>query len=869
MNTMNVMKRVTLESVKKNKKRTVATIIAVILSTALICGTAGLCTSALKSFQESAKYQVGDFHVTVHGVPRDDVKQLTENNQVKDSFFTLDLGYAKLEGSKNEEKPYLFVYALGSRALSGGWGVHLIEGRMPENDAELVITDHIRVNGLVNIKPGDTLTLALGKRVNADGDELVQYNTYDPDAGETITDAETKTYTVVGVAERPDWLMEYYAAPGYSCYTYASDAALSGAQTVNVSFTLKDARKYGEFSETMLENLSSCGEVIENTELLEYSGALSLHSLNFLYRIGGIVAAIIMVTSVFVIRNSFAISVSEKTKQYGLLASVGATARQIRRSVLFEGLLYGAIGIPLGIGSGILAIVILLKIVNKLLGDLLNGLTFVYSLPPVFALISAALAAVTIFFSALLPAIRAGRIPPIEAVRGNREVNIRTKELRVSRLTQKLFGVGGVIAAKNLKRSRKKYRTTVISLVVSVSVFIMLFSFVNYGKKSVANQFEANEYNLSIRFSQEKDDEADVYGKLIAAVAHEDCAYYRLFSTASCSLEKYGSPAAKRDAANDLEQALKDYDFNSEYALTEQELRESYQKVYLFAAAYNDAYFRNYAKKLGVENPPADGVILCDLNGKLNLKTGDRLDFEIQKVAEGDEKPEPVPFSASVCAIASEGHPMGLESASANIVVVLFSEKFLPPEKEDDPTAYLSLLYMKVADPNAAESQLQEMKTDPLFAGMNVYNVEADADSFRRIILIAEIFLYGFITVITLIGVTNIFNTITTNMNLRAREFAMLKSIGMTKKEFRRMIRLESIMYGLKSLLIGIPLGIAGSIAFYYLFHEEFELGYVFPGGALIISILFVFIIVGLTMYYSMSKINKQNIIETIRNENT
>ena len=150
----------------------------------------------------------------------------------------------------------------------------------------------------------------------------------------------------------------------------------------------------------------------------------------------------------------------------------------------------------------------------------------------------------------------------------------------------------------------------------------------------------------------------------------------------------------------------------------------------------------------------------------------------------------------------------------------------------------------------------------------NVYDYEEARRTENAMVLVISIFLYGFIAVITLIAVTNIFNTITTNMNLRQKEFAMLKSIGMTKSEFSRMIKLESVFYGSKSLIIGIPIGIIGSYFVYKAFSEGMDMSYKLPITAIVLSIVFVFLIVGLIMKYSLDKINKQNIIETIRKEN-
>ena len=134
--------------------------------------------------------------------------------------------------------------------------------------------------------------------------------------------------------------------------------------------------------------------------------------------------------------------------------------------------------------------------------------------------------------------------------------------------------------------------------------------------------------------------------------------------------------------------------------------------------------------------------------------------------------------------------------------------------------------------------------------------------------MIIAIFAYGFIIAISLIGITNVFNTINTSMRLRSKEFAMLKSIGMTKKEFNRMIRLESLLYGVKSLLFGIPLGLLGGYAIFRATGNAIMLNYSFPTMAVLISIVFVFCVVWIIMRASISKVNKQNIIETIRNDN-
>ena len=221
-------------------------------------------------------------------------------------------------------------------------------------------------------------------------------------------------------------------------------------------------------------------------------------TLNVLYTIAGIIIIIIVVSSIFVIRNSFSISVSEKNRQYGMLASIGATSKQIKKNVIFEGMLIGLIAIPLGIVFGIIAIIILLQVVNYLLADMLSGMRFMYSINWVAILISIIISIITIYLSCLIPARKAAKISPIESIRGNNDIKIKSKKLKTSVITKKLFGVGGVIASKNLKRSKKKYRTTVISLVVSIFIFISLSSFLTIGTKASTFYYMDFKFNMFV-----------------------------------------------------------------------------------------------------------------------------------------------------------------------------------------------------------------------------------------------------------------------------------------------------------------------------------------------------------------------------------
>ena len=217
--------------------------------------------------------------------------------------------------------------------------------------------------------------------------------------------------------------------------------------------------------------------------------------------------------------------------------------------------------------------------------------------------------------------------------------------------------------------------------------------------------------------------------------------------------------------------------------------------------------------------------------------------------------------------------PMGFELNFIDSPIMIVSdEMFDKLYKELNLTHIDHSLYIDSSDPSTLNKNISEYRKEKI---KNIYavNIEANVKQMKNIILLTSILLYGFISVITLVGVTNIFNTITTSMHLRKREFAIMQSVGMSRKELDKMILFESMLYGLKSLMYGLPLGILGS----YLMFKSSTISvngdkvlneYTLPYTSIIISIIFTFIIILIIMKSSMSKINKQNIIETIRNEN-
>ena len=902
---MKVLNNLSIKDLKLNKKRSLVIIIGIILSTALICGVAGLITSFQNTLIDYEKSSMGDYHVTFYNVPKEELKYIEENREIEKYYLSENIGYAKLENSQNKNKPYLHIVSMDNGYLNN-MGLHLLEGRLPENSSELVISKHIISNGKVELKVGDTITLEIGKRQTVTGEELNQNNPYLKGIGteyrelnkeienevveEELVDTYIKTYTIVGISERPRYLREGYEAPGYTVIT-KMDTVQNKA---DISVLYKNLFKYEENTELINEMVKKeKGEVLEespaifqgmrngpyksykyemevNAQLLAYEGAnLSDGTIQLLYIVGGIVMTIILVTSIFVIRNGFAISVTERLKQYGMLSSVGATKKQIKKTVYFEGTILGVIGIPLGILSGIFAIDILLKVVNKIITDVIEDeLIIKYNISYIAILISVIIAVLTIWFSCKSSARKASKVTPIEAIRNTNDIKLKAKKIKCPRIISKIFKTGGEIAYKNLKRSRKKYRTTVISIIVSIVTFIAISSFIQYGFKMSTVYYTETGYNVGI---YEMSHQVDVPKEKILEET-----YNRFLEIAK--LDGIDEYSIHRTNYIELDATPYLTDFGKQTRAFEiGENGENVPLDTLIIKSLGEQEYRNFIKKIGGKYEDyKDGAILIDecmsysgsdgktVQGNLyNLKKGDTIKGKIGKLEEtkNTKKVQEIKIVGK-----TSERPMGLQNVYSNSGYLIVSDEYI------EKIGYINLSEMLI---NAKDSFKVQEEIEQIYkenkindSDYIVSNVDEQTKANNAVILIVSIFLYGFIAVISLIGVTNIFNTITTNMNLRKKEFAMLKSIGMTKKEFNRMIRLESIFYGLKSLIIGIPIGVILSYLIYKAFGTNIEMSYILPTKAIIIAIVFVIIIIGIIMKYSMRKINKQNIIETIRNDN-
>ena len=873
---MDLLNRLTIKNLKLNKKRTLVTIIGIMLSVALVTAVATMYSSCIKSLINYETYQKGNFHVAFYDVPLNEVETIKNNRGIDDVYLTKDIGYAKLEESKNEYKPYVCVKGFSKEAIEE-LSVKLVEGRFPENENEILIPTHLKTNGRVVLNVGETITLDVGTRVS-DGYELNQNNKYSEEANEEIINTTSKTYKIVGIIERPASNIESYSAPGYTFITYMNENNMKDKVNVYAKYTKDGSKNYAKITANIIgvdenlyeqylsgkpltdEQLQEIGKQLQNAK---YHGDVNQYLIllennpfneNAVGNLGIIVAiacGIIVVTSVFCIKNSFDISITEKIKQYGMLRSIGATKKQIRKNVFFEATILGLIGIPLGIVLGILASYILIIISNFFLTDMLTeGLKLVISYSWVAILVAVILGFVTIYFSALRSAFKASKVSPIDSIRNSSNIKIKAKKVKSPKAIKKIFGIGGDISYKNLKRNKKKYRTTVISIILSVSVFIALSYFMSAAFTEFDNELDISDYNISCGYYVTSDEQFSNVEKII-------------------KLDNINNYTVNRGFNLYLESPK----YNEEYLklrnITEKEMTENKENTYIVNAIGEEQY-QKYLKELNLDYEEfKDKGIIVDIDNVEYINEKDKKSNkyirqytynENDTISGKYDNDEDTMLNLEIdIGLVTDKLPFGLYEGTPYIIV---SDEFYDKLNRKNDEVYILI---DSSNPDKLQDEIEEVLKNENY---NLNNINENVKMMRNLYILIGIFLYGFIIVISLIGVTNIFNTITTNMNLRRQEFAMLKSVGMTSKEFSRMIRLESIFMGAKSLLFGIPIGLGLSYLEYKPLLGDQGLSFDIPILAIIISIIVVYLLITILMKYSMSKINKQNTIETIRNEN-
>lgn len=858
---MNLYTSLTLRYLKQNKRRTLVTIIGIILATALICGIGNICTSFMDYQMRNEIQSNGSFYVTFNNIDKEKADIITKSSGVSEYGYKKDLGSIILD-KKNSTSIDINVF---DKNTINSFQITLKNGSYPKNQSEIIVTEDLLNKW--NKKIGDKITLNLGELIYDDMGIISK-----------LKNPQKTTFKIVGTLDKAPYNSKLFAIAGFDINSVDKNEKFDvSICTKNPKDIYKTAISIGEniglaqADETNDEDYSYNDQtsmyykdIKFNEGLLRLLGASSYDNINTtLILIVGLVASLVIIATIATIYNSFSIAISERKKQFGILNSIGATKSQVMKLVFLEGFLVSIVGIPIGLLSGTIAIDIVFKVIKTFFKTSAFGeleLRVVFS--PIVLIISTLVILLTIFISALIPAINAAKISPLEAIKNSS--NLKVGKIKSSKLVKKIFKTEGELAYKNLRRNKGKFRITLFSLIISIVIFISFNGFVdmfieanqiNYG--TITNDLTLYENKLFT-----KEEVQNTINELKKINGIKDIAIDKGYNL--------NVHVDEKNINKDLRESLKQSDYvdmdNSTYNFINSRLSTpgdfSISNIKLSEGKFN----KETAK---AEN----GVILVRYSyqeslakkGKVvltNYKVGDTLNCTVYSYdSDGNEKQKEVKLK--ILAITDEILTGNKQYPETSFGVVAYDDLIHSLGIKDDESSSNSY-YVAT---NQEKSTRDEVKKVAEENSLSVIDSIDEAQKFEQTMNVMKIFVYGFIVVISLVSVTNIINTISTNINLRKREFAVIKSIGVTPQGFKKMIYMESILYGILSLLYGIPIGICMNVLMNKILEGVITVQTLIPYKAILICVVAIFIITFIASYIPLKKISKENIIDNIRQE--
>ena len=903
---MSIFTKLTQRYLSKNKTRTIVTLIGIIVSMALFTAVIEGAYSGYQFLKNREIAVTGQWQVIMNNVNKEGLEEAKTNKQIDQYENIYTLGWAKVD-NENDGKPYLLVQSLGDmeHAL---FPINLVSGRMPEKQDEILLPENFIANAKEKYQVGDTITLETGQRF-IEKEQLSENTPYQEK--ESLKNTTKHTFTIVGIMERLPFEIEEFSCPGYTCITNGFHT-----DSQKLFLTIHSPSKMQDF--LMHQTISD--SYVPHSDLLRFYGAFKASGeRSVLIGLTTVLVLLIAYGSISLIYNSFSISISERIRQFGIMRSIGASNRQIRRMVLFEAFLLAIIGIVLGVIVGCVGIgVTLAWVQNNFIVNIANkvgiGLRLVISPLPI--LIAVLICLVTTIVAAYIPAYKAIHKSAIDAIRQSDEIIIKPNEVKTSKLTQKLFGFAGVMATKNFKRNKRKYRSTILSLALSVILFISAASLTQYVNRMLLIQ-SSNDHKMNVMYNAYTDEQEDVsqrfnmikdiseiqniaitqkifdevyiqrnyisseywtaenqqylrrikdaVGVNVELVFVDDGAFEKLCKQNKIDSSNYfdkTSPkgllynhviqqfiredkAIARDVsvidtdANNVPMFVREYKEIEGYASLHEPYIKDGKQYYLF-------YPIEYIEEMkGYEN--------LDLR-KAKLYPVEEIDIDIPLVAGAQIEENLFTLSRNTMQLI---YPRSMATTLFTNTDINYIKRLSNPE-----------IGIQTDNHAIVTQQLEKIKKDNGWSADRIYDFDRERQNNRMFILVINVFSYGFILLIGVISIANVFNTISTNIILRRKEFAMLRSVGMSEKGFQRMLNYECLIYGGRSLAIGLPISFIFSFFIHYVINQMVQVDYFIPYISVLLAITMVFVVVFITMLYTTRKIRRNNVIEELRIEN-
>ncbi|MEK5489301.1 ABC transporter permease [Paenibacillus sp. FSL R7-0297] len=885
---MKSYKGLTGKYLRGQRKRSLFTIFGIILSVTLFTAIGTIGMSYWDKLVRQTIQDFGDYHVSINGISGDAVPKVRNNATVDSAGIVSREGYAIIRETKEKEQqedpfaaPYRYLNVKGYDTNAMNMlQVQLDSGRLPEHPNEIVLVSSSLSYFPEKPELGDTLKLDLGSRKVASTGEDKRINglgDFGWDLDEAFQAQVSRQYTVVGLMKPPstgNWSSRYvFPAITFNDYKnidhtkkyfifvkMKSMSDIKGKTEVLMSSLKMSDVEQGSATQLDRDNEIKNVRIEYNNDLLKLYGKSMYEGVNnSLILALAAVVAIIIICTMAVIYNTFHISVLERISQFGMLRCIGATPAQIRKIVMQEAAVLSLIGIPVGILSGTLFMKVLFYNISLLALGFLNDLRMVISMPVLIA--AGLLGLLSVFLSAIGPAKQAARVSPLEALKsaGSTKVD-KIKKVNKSRFVTKLFGITGQFASRNLQRNKKRFRITAFSMIISVVLFIVFSGLVDFMRQTT--QISGAQYSYSLSYDgPSKRIEDKVYGHIAQLEAVQQA--YKFYN-------------------NQVEAIIPENQINPNYyELTKGPYDvaegEGYRTSNNFLVSYGDNGLDALQSKLTAgkidkaEINRENGVIvqqkisMVTENGKqlildqTRFKVGDHISI---RAMDGNHKGY---LTVTVAGIVEQSLLSNEYNSSQVLSFITTPEVY---SRIMGTGAYSRIFIM--ANPERSSQPITDYlkSLNEKDAGFNYTDRVTEIAQAKNDAMTFSILLYGFIGVIVLIGFLNIMNTVSTNLILRTKEFAVLKAIGMTQNEVKKMIILEGVFYGLFASLIGILLGTVLNYGLHVLFAGILDTAWVYPWVSIGIAFAGAMITSLVATIWPMYRLNRVNIVDGLRMEN-
>lgn len=856
---MNIANKLTYRHLKENKGRTVVTTLGICVSVAMITAVFVAMASFLNLFGEIGKISSGNWDACYYYLNQSQIEQVEKDSRIS----KVGLKYGGENKSFQIKNPTSYKRGTADMIIGDKSYFEMVltgnfDGKVPANENEVAVEKNfLDKNGMKDAKVGDKIVLTQGQRQLDDGSYVT--GSYFDKGEKFVPSGDEKEYTITAI-------LHTNPATKYSSVWrgISEDELKNGDICAYFTLTKHDSSAYSTIEAIQKDYKIDDYQANEDV-LASYLSGRQDGFLVTMLPIVLVVLILIVIASVMLIYNAFGMSLSERVRYLGMLASVGATKSQKRKSIYFEGAILGAIGIPVGILAGILGIGITLKLVgHKIIStSMIVGVNDsnmqMKTVVPAWAIIGIILVSIfTIFISAFIPARKASKITPIDAIRQRQEIKVKPKKLKAPKYIKKIFGYEGELAYKNLKRNGKKSRLITVSIALSIVLFIScnyfcsMFIQASGYEKTIPYQIYAV---ISLEHKKELEDALDKMQNVDK--------YYVDMVNSNYSLGKKGN--------------LKDTDiknlshYNSSYAKLFENGSVTMAIHYIDDSEFNKLCQNNDIDYNSFYGKNVKCLLLNNLTHKQDTSKVFNNSIIGQHIAERDEfvneGDEPLDFEVGGL-VKYDKNSLPCSFVPANVVGVFvpYSQYVNVIEKGLEPNDVRLAMCIETDEHKEVAENLTTLLNENDFGGNYVSdNVDA-LETMNTVIFIIQVFVYGFITLISLITIANIINTISANIALRRKEFAMLKSVGTTPKGFSKMVSLESVFYALKAVIFGVPISVLISVVLNKMLGES-SIPYHFDIKLYLSVIIIVFVLISITMIYSVRKLKDDNIIEALKED--